>query len=179
MTTDVVMPQMGESIEEGTITRWLVKVGERIERDQPLFEISTDKVDAEIPSPTTGILLETLHDEGATVAVNDLVARIGEEGEEPAADSAPAPAPAAEPEPEIPEPPREPVEEKVDVPAGDVALEERLKTASSPLVRKIAREESVDISQIEGTGIHGRVTKKDIVAYLEKRQSGAHPARKR
>src|SRR5437763_2846835 len=91
MASDVVMPQMGESIAEGTITKWLVKVGDRVERDQPLFEISTDKVDAEIPSPSAGTLLEVLHKEGETVPVNQVVARIGEAG----AEAAPAAAPAA------------------------------------------------------------------------------------
>src|SRR6185436_19219684 len=105
MATEVVMPQMGESIAEGTITRWLVKVGDKIERDKPLFEISTDKVDAEIPSPATGVLLEIRNKEGETVPVNQVVAIIGaagesgEAGEKPAA----APAPAAEPEAAAPE----------------------------------------------------------------------------
>src|SRR6476620_12567511 len=96
MATEVVMPQMGESIAEGTITRWLVKVGDKVERDQPLFEISTDKVDAEIPSPAAGTLLEIRNQEGETVPVNQVVASIGETGGEPAAEAAaPAPAPAA------------------------------------------------------------------------------------
>ena len=92
MATDVIMPQMGESIAEGTITKWLAKVGDKVERDQPLFEISTDKVDAEIPSPADGVLLEISHGEGETVEVNQIVARIGEAGEQPAAET---PAPAA------------------------------------------------------------------------------------
>src|SRR4051794_2186800 len=95
MATEVVMPQMGESIAEGTITKWLVKVGDKVERDQPLFEISTDKVDAEIPSPSAGTLLEVLHKEGETVPVNQIVARIGEAGGEAGAAPAPAAAPAA------------------------------------------------------------------------------------
>src|SRR6478672_8717061 len=96
MATEVVMPQMGESIAEGTITRWLVKVGDKVERDQPLFEISTDKVDAEIPSPAAGTLLEIRNQEGETVPVNQVVASIGEEGAQPAAEAAaPSPAPAA------------------------------------------------------------------------------------
>src|SRR6476469_8721102 len=94
MATEVVMPQMGESIAEGTITRWLVKVGDKVERDQPLFEISTDKVDAEIPSPAAGTLLEIRNQEGETVPVNQVVASIGEEGGQPAAEAA-APAAAA------------------------------------------------------------------------------------
>ena len=90
MATEVIMPQMGESIAEGTITRWLVKVGDEVERDQPLFEISTDKVDAEIPSPAAGVLLEISHGEGDTVEVNQVVARIGEAGEKPASEPAAA-----------------------------------------------------------------------------------------
>ena len=101
MATEVLMPQMGESIAEGTITKWLVKVGERVERDQPLFEISTDKVDAEIPSPASGVLLEVKHGEGTTVAVQTVVATIGESGEQPAAAKAePAKAEAAAPAPQ-------------------------------------------------------------------------------
>src|SRR3954452_4328047 len=96
MATEVVMPQMGESIAEGTITRWLVKVGDKVERDQPLFEISTDKVDAEIPSPASGTLLEIRNKEGETVPVNQVVAQIGDAGEQSGADAAAAPAPPAE-----------------------------------------------------------------------------------
>src|SRR5690349_9209533 len=99
MATDVVMPQMGESIAEGTITKWLVKPGETVERDQPLFEISTDKVDAEIPSPAAGVLLEVLFAEGSVVPVNRLVARIGEAGEKGGAAPAAAPAPTLAPAP--------------------------------------------------------------------------------
>ena len=105
MATEVVMPQMGESIAEGTISKWLVKVGQRVERDQPLFEISTDKVDAEIPSPASGVLLEIRHPQGATVAVNTVVALIGAEGEKAAAAPAPQPAaPAPQPAVAAPEP---------------------------------------------------------------------------
>src|SRR6266496_1347195 len=97
MATEVVMPQMGESIAEGTITKWLVKVGDKVERDQPLFEISTDKVDAEIPSPAAGVVLEIRHKEGETVPVSQVVATIGEAGEKPAAGAPAALAPAAAP----------------------------------------------------------------------------------
>ncbi|HUP64351.1 MAG TPA: dihydrolipoamide acetyltransferase family protein, partial [Thermoanaerobaculia bacterium] len=203
MPSDVVMPQMGESIAEGTVTRWMKKVGDRVERDEPLFEISTDKVDAEIPAPSAGTLVEILAQEGQTVAVNSVVARIGAEGEAPSsapAAEAPAaksaepkeaePAPAAKPEskPESkPEPkaatpapkseqpsPKKPAQEAApaaapqpkEEPAAD-SVEERRRTRSSPLVRKIAEENQVDITQIEGTGISGRVTKKDILGFIE------------
>src|SRR5687768_9766787 len=104
MATDVVMPQMGESIAEGTITKWLVKVGDKVDRDQPLFEISTDKVDAEIPSPASGVVLEVLHKEGETVPVGQTVARVGEAGEQPAAGAAPQQA-AAPSDGTAPQPP--------------------------------------------------------------------------
>src|SRR5687767_5429343 len=118
MSTEVVMPQMGESIAEGTITRWMKKQGERVERDEPLFEISTDKVDAEIPSPVTGVLAEILAPEGKTVAVNSVVARVQPEGEaaakpqeakpEPQAEAArPAPEPAEQPKPAVAQAPQE------------------------------------------------------------------------
>ncbi|MCB1057186.1 MAG: E3 binding domain-containing protein, partial [Acidobacteria bacterium] len=186
MATEVVMPQMGESIAEGTITRWLVAVGESVERDQPLFEISTDKVDAEIPSPATGVLLEIKHGEGATVPVDQVVAFIGAAGEKvgaaapdakaakPAAGSEATPAASTQgsaaqapaPQPSAPEP-------------DDNSLEGRLRRFSSPLVRNIAAKEGVDIAAIEGTGVHGRVTKKDILGYLETRgqQAPAAPSR--
>ena len=172
MATEVVMPQMGESIAEGTITRWLVKVGEKVERDQPLFEISTDKVDAEIPSPAAGVLLEIRNQEGETVPVNQVVAMIGEAGAAAAPAppaSAPAPAPAAlapapvavaavvaAPAPVVPANP----------PAASGSVEERVRQLSSPLVRSMAAKENVDLSQLTGTGIHGRVTKQDMLDYL-------------
>jgi 2-oxoglutarate dehydrogenase E2 component (dihydrolipoamide succinyltransferase) len=168
MATDVIMPQMGESIAEGTITKWLVKVGDKVERDQPLFEISTDKVDAEIPSPEDGVLLEIKFQEGDTVPVNEVVARLGEAGEEAAtpapAQEAPeteasAPAPAAAEASRAPAAPEAPSASPSD-------LEERVRTFSSPLVRRMAEEHGVDISKLEGTGIHGRVTKRDLEAYL-------------
>jgi 2-oxoglutarate dehydrogenase E2 component (dihydrolipoamide succinyltransferase) len=202
MATEVVMPQMGESIAEGTITKWLVKAGDKVERDQPLFEISTDKVDAEIPSPVAGTLLEIRAQEGETVAVDAVVAVIGEEGEQAAAgEKAAAPAKAKEEEPaaeakapakpeQAPEPEAEEVEaeeEEAEEPAAaraeeegkPVSEEERLRRYSSPLVRKIAKEEGVDLAAVEGTGVHGRVTKKDILAHLEKRAAApAKPAEK-
>jgi len=175
MATEVIMPQMGESITEGTITKWLVQIGETVERDQPLFEISTDKVDAEIPSPASGVLLEIEFAEGALVQVNERVAVIGEAGEQAAA---PAPAAAAE----SPAPQEEPVAESSaqaatssaapvsqEPPAAEETdLVERVRQFSSPLVRRMATEEGVDLTDIDGSGIHGRVTKRDLEDYLEK-----------
>jgi len=202
MATDVIMPQMGESIAEGTITKWIKSVGESVSRDEPLFEISTDKVDAEIPSPAAGTLTEILVGPGQTVPVNTVVARIGAAGEkaaapEPKAAPAPAPeepapgpatqtrpSPAAAPEPRSPEapaarPPRpvaapEPESERA---GGAVAsFEDRVRTRSSPLVRKIAAEHEVDISQVEGTGISGRVTKNDLLSFIDNRKTASRPA---
>jgi 2-oxoglutarate dehydrogenase E2 component (dihydrolipoamide succinyltransferase) len=173
MTTEVIMPQMGESIAEGTITRWLVGVGEPVQRDQPLLEISTDKVDAEIPSPASGTLLEIRFREGETVAVDTVIASIGQQAEErveaprPAAPAAP---PATAP-PASAEPSRAPSEAGAAQrpPAEPGSLEERVRQFSSPLVRRIAAEEGVDLGAIEGSGLHGRVTKQDILQYLEAR----------
>ena len=189
MATEVVMPQMGESIAEGTITKWLVKVGDKVERDQPLFEISTDKVDAEIPSPAAGVLLEIRHQEGETVAVQKVVAIIGEAGAAGAAAapaaSAASPAPPAPAAPVFPAAPAAPVAPPAAAPAAASAvpaasaappaaagsLEERVRALSSPLVRNIAREHGVDLTQVAGTGIHGRVTKQDILAFVEQGKS--------
>jgi pyruvate dehydrogenase E2 component (dihydrolipoamide acetyltransferase) len=274
MATEVVMPQMGESIAEGTITKWLVKIGDKVERDQPLFEISTDKVDAEIPSPAAGVLLEIRNQEGETVPVNQVVATIGEAGAAGAspggsaqgaatqasgdaapATQAPAPAPAAASEPAsapAPEPPAAPApspqpaaaapekqatpgaettareepsregaaaasdaaagagasgprrvpspaapvaagaaaaEERQDVRRdegeSDLAREsdreelsegERLRRFSSPLVRSIAAKEGVDLQEVAGTGAQGRVTKGDILSFLEQRRTAPAPA---
>ena len=239
MATDVVMPQMGESIAEGTITRWLKQVGESIARDENLFEISTDKVDAEIPSPAAGVLLEIKAQEGETVAVGSVVAVVGEAGEQPAAavagaaaagasaPSAPPPAqssPASQAAavsspPPAPEPQAQPAQASApprqgaqgsaqpeqqpqqggaaevagrgydaerpgaleqgaaagngggaqgDGPAGGApSVEELRRTRSSPLVRKIAAEHNVDITRLEGTGASGRVTKNDILSFIE------------
>jgi len=198
MSTEVVMPQMGESIAEGTITKWLKKVGERVERDEPLFEISTDKVDAEIPSPAAGVLTEVRFNEGDTVEVNSVVAVLDGEGGQPVP-AAPAveevkpaekPQPKVEPAPPTPPPPVEApppktVEPPTPAPASqpqaaaaavkalEESIEELRKTKSSPLVRKIAQEHGVDISKLEGTGLSGRVTKNDILSYIE--SSGARP----
>jgi pyruvate dehydrogenase E2 component (dihydrolipoamide acetyltransferase) len=162
MATDIVMPQMGESIVEGTITKWLKKPGDKIQRDEPLFEISTDKVDAEIPAPASGVLQEIKVAEGTTVQVNTVVGTIAGDGEGAAAKPAPekkaAPAPKAEAPAAKPAP---------------AAHEEDEHARSSPLVRKIAREHNVDISQVEGTGLGGRITKQDILAFIDKQESGA------
>jgi pyruvate dehydrogenase E2 component (dihydrolipoamide acetyltransferase) len=242
MSTEVVMPQMGESIAEGTITKWLKKVGDRVERDEPLFEISTDKVDAEIPSPAAGTLTEIRFNEGDTVEINTTVAVLdgGATGAaEPAKAEAPAQAQApaasepvkteaapppqaqadgktAAPAPEASQPESSPaaasrVEEQpkktavqrqlTETPttprpepakqAGDnghgatASAEELRRTKSSPLVRKIAEEHGVDIAKLEGTGLSGRVTKNDILSFIESgapataaapRQAAASPA---
>ena len=174
---DVVMPQMGESIVEGTLTRWLKKPGDHVERDEPLFEISTDKVDTEIPSPSAGILSEVLVETGKTVAINTVVARI--------TDGAAAPAPAAKPEPVAPPPAPSPVAPPptpvpVAAPAppppappapAPVAAEPQ--GPLSPLVRKMARENNVDLGDVSGSGPGGRITKQDVETHLS---GGARPA---
>ncbi len=174
MATEVVMPQMGESIAEGTITKWLVKVGDKVERDQPLFEISTDKVDAEIPSPASGVLTEIRNQEGETVAVNKVVAMIGGADAPAAADPAaePATAPAAAPAPAAPAPAAA-APAAAPSPGAPTAEEDRLRTFSSPLVRNIAAQEGIDLSTLSGTGAHGRVTKDDILSVVEAKKSGA------
>ncbi len=187
MSTNVVMPQMGESIAEGTIVRWIKKVGDQVDRDEPLFEISTDKVDAEIPSPAAGVLLDIQAKEGETVPVNSVVAVIGAASEaKTAATPAPTVPQAAVGQPETRQPsaarnqdePREPAEPAEPLERrepGPTSIEELRRQKSSPLVRKIAREHDVDIRLIKGTGISGRVTKTDILGFI---QSGgaARPA---
>ncbi len=169
--TDVVMPQMGESIVEGTLTKWLKKPGERVERDEPLFEISTDKVDTEIPSPAAGTLAEVLVEEGKTVGINTVVARIEEGGggaasPKPAAAAAPpAPAPPAAPAPSAPPAPQPAAEPAPPAPQAAAAEPENLGPLS-PLVRKMARENNVDLTQVKGTGAGGRITKNDVEAYM-------------
>jgi pyruvate dehydrogenase E2 component (dihydrolipoamide acetyltransferase) len=179
---DVIMPQMGESIAEGTVSRWLKKVGDEVKRDEPIFEISTDKVDAEIPSPIAGVLAEIIVGEGKTVAIQTVVARIEtEKGASIAAAPTAAPsAPAAAPAPAANAPARvatvAPVAASAAAaPASHAAaprapagsFEERIRTKSSPLVRRIAAEHGVEISQLTGSGIAGRVTKRDLVGFLE------------
>ncbi len=178
---EVPMPQMGESIAEGTVSKWLKKPGDTVARDEPLLEISTDKVDAEIPSPAAGTLAEIAVQEGQTVEVGTIVAYI--ETEKGAAAAAPAPAPA-EPEPAKAAAPAEAPAAKEAAPAARAAgdqdgradtMEERLKQRSSPLVRRIAAEHGVDIAAVPGTGQAGRVTKQDILSFIEK-QGEARPA---
>jgi 2-oxoglutarate dehydrogenase E2 component (dihydrolipoamide succinyltransferase) len=170
MPTEIVMPQMGESIVEGTITKWLKKPGDKVQRDEPLFEISTDKVDAEIPSPASGILQDIKVGEGATVQVNTVVGTISADGESPApkAAVAPSPAPAA---PAKKEPaPAKPSAVAAPPPLAPVSHEEDDHARSSPLVRKIAREHNVNLAQVSGSGLGGRITKQDIMAFLEQGQ---------
>jgi pyruvate dehydrogenase E2 component (dihydrolipoamide acetyltransferase) len=170
MPTDVIMPQMGESIFEGTITKWLKKPGDKVQRDEPLFEISTDKVDAEIPAPASGVLREIMVGEGNTVQVNTIVGTIAADGEGAATAKAAAPA-AAPPAPSKKEaaapPPAAPA------PAAPAAETHDEDVRSSPLVRKLAREHNVDLSQVSGTGLGGRVTKQDVMAFIERGPAAA------
>ncbi len=192
---EVPMPQMGESIAEGTVSRWLKQVGDSVDRDEPILEISTDKVDAEIPSPSAGVLVEIAVPEGETVEVGTIVAFIDTDASAgattteapaeaapvaspvPAADVTPAPAaspaPPATPsiEPEIPAPAAE-----TDAAAGDLSAEDRLRVRSTPVVRKIAAEHGVDLASVEGTGHAGRVTKQDILDFIESGGAEAAPA---
>jgi pyruvate dehydrogenase E2 component (dihydrolipoamide acetyltransferase) len=195
---DVIMPQMGESIAEGTLSKWLKKVGDEVKRDEPIFEISTDKVDAEIPAPSAGILVEILVTEGQTVPVQQLVARI--ETDRTAAASAPASLAAAAPATAAPataapaasagaggpptanatagaSPAPQPVAaRRTETTQGGNGLEERLRTKSSPLVRKIAAEHGLEIAAMQGTGIQGRVTRRDIEQFIESGGAQSPPA---
>jgi 2-oxoglutarate dehydrogenase E2 component (dihydrolipoamide succinyltransferase) len=177
MPTDIIMPQMGESIVEGTITKWLKKPGDKVRRDEPLFEISTDKVDAEIPAPATGILQDIKVSEGATVGVNTIVGTIAVDGE-----AAAAPAKAAPSTPPAPQKEEKQKEQKKEEPKvapaapGPVSTvskeeDEEEEARSSPLVRKIAREHGVSLSRISGTGLGGRITKQDILSFIENQSS--------
>jgi pyruvate dehydrogenase E2 component (dihydrolipoyllysine-residue acetyltransferase) len=162
MAVDVVMPQMGESIFEGTITKWLKKPGDKVERDEPLFEISTDKVDAEIPSPSAGVLKEIKIAEGQTVPIQTIVAVIDGAGSAAAAPAKAAPSPAPTPAAAKPAAP-------VSAPAAPIAASSSSSTErihSSPLVRRLAKEHGVDLSAIEGTGAGGRITKEDIESVI-------------
>ena len=182
MAVDVVMPQMGESIFEGTITKWLKKPGDKVERDEPLFEISTDKVDAEIPSPSAGVLKEIKIAEGQTVPIQTIVAVIDGAGSAAAsapapaaapAKAAPAPAPAPTPAAAKPASPAPPA--AVSAPAAAAFSGSTERIHSSPLVRRLAKEHGVDLSGIEGTGAGGRITKEDIETVIAG-QSAPAPA---
>jgi pyruvate dehydrogenase E2 component (dihydrolipoamide acetyltransferase) len=172
---DVEMPQMGESIVEGTLTKWLKKPGDKVERDEPLFEISTDKVDTEIPSPAAGTLAEILVEEGKTVGINTVVGRISDGAGASAAPAASAPVaapppPAAAPAPAAP-PPAPPASAAPAPPAAapmsdGATIVEETAGPLSPLVRKMARENNIDLSKVKGTGIGGRITKQDLETYL-------------
>lgn len=189
---DVVMPQMGESIAEGTLSKWLKKVGDQVKRDEPIFEISTDKVDAEIPAPSNGVLAEILVTEGQTVAVQTVVARMETDVNAAVAAPAAAPAPTAanagalaaaggspaaggpphkESTPTTPAPshhiPATPAHASQAAGNGGNSLEDRLRTKSSPLVRRMAAEHGVELSALHGSGIAGRVTKRDLLEFLE------------
>ncbi|MCU0238572.1 MAG: 2-oxoglutarate dehydrogenase, E2 component, dihydrolipoamide succinyltransferase [Pyrinomonadaceae bacterium] len=168
--TEIIMPQMGESITEGTISKWLKKVGDTIEKDEAILEISTDKVDAEVPSLVGGTLLEIRHQEGETVEVGTVLALVGS-GEVKSQSSSVESVKVEAPKVEIAQPKTEVVEipqvKAASATAGNQTLESLRQTKSSPLVRNIAKEHGVDISRIAGSGVSGRVTKKDILSYLD------------
>jgi len=170
---DVIMPQMGESIFEGTITKWLKKPGDTVQQDEPLFEISTDKVDAEIPSPAAGTLSEIKAQAGTTVQINTVVATISVAG---TAGAAPAtPQPGGQPSVQAAPPAAVEAAPEADSDASDGESGERVR--SSPLVRKIARENNLDLSKVPGTGSAGRITKEDILGYLAKGGAAAPAAK--
>ncbi|MBK7596553.1 MAG: 2-oxoglutarate dehydrogenase, E2 component, dihydrolipoamide succinyltransferase [Gemmatimonadetes bacterium] len=177
---DVIMPQMGESITEGTMSRWIKQVGDAVKRDEPIFEISTDKVDAEIPAPNAGVLVEVLVTEGQTVSVGTVVARIDTEAAAgaavtaapapaaaPAAASTPAPAAAAPPPPAPAPAPKAAPAPAPAAPGAEETAEQRLQRKSTPLVRKMVEEHGLDLAQIPGSGSAGRVTKTDVLSFLE------------
>jgi pyruvate dehydrogenase E2 component (dihydrolipoamide acetyltransferase) len=170
MPTDIVMPQMGESIVEGTITKWLKKPGDKVQRDEPLFEISTDKVDAEIPAPASGVLQAIKVPEGSTVQVNTIVGTIAADGEAAApAKSAPAQATSKKEAPAASSKPEPVAEASADEEGDELAR-------SSPLVRKIARDNNINLAIVSGTGLGGRITKQDIQAFIDGNQSAPTPA---
>lgn len=197
---DVVMPQMGESIAEGTLSKWLKKVGDQVKRDEPMFEISTDKVDAEIPAPSTGVLAEILVNEGQTVAVQTVVARLETDVTAAVSASAPAtPAGAGAAASAVAAtgtsvgaggPPRKefasaapPSSHQTSGPQsasaqsnGGNSLEERLRTKSSPLVRRMAADHGIELSALHGSGIAGRVTKRDLMQFIESGAQAPAPA---
>jgi len=176
MPTEIVMPQMGESIFEGTITKWLKQPGDKVQRDEPLFEISTDKVDAEIPAPASGTLQEIKVAAGNTVQVNTVVGVIAGEGDgTAAAPAAPAPeAKKAAPPPAAPATPAPAA--KAPEPEAEPENGDQGRVRSSPLVRKIAKENNVDLAKVPGTGLGGRITKEDIEAFIAKHAGGAPAA---
>jgi 2-oxoglutarate dehydrogenase E2 component (dihydrolipoamide succinyltransferase) len=194
MAVDVVMPQMGESIFEGTITKWLKKPGDKVERDEPLFEISTDKVDAEIPSPSAGVLKEIKIPEGQTVPIQTVVAVIDGAGSAAASAPAPAPAPAASTAkpvsaPSAPAPPATakppaappPAPAAAPVPVASATASPAAATGterihSSPLVRRLAKEHNIDLGSLEGTGAGGRITKEDIEGAIAAQSGSSVPA---
>ena len=167
MATDIVMPQMGESIVEGTITKWLKKPGDKIQRDEPLFEISTDKVDAEIPAPASGVLQEIKVSEGTTVQVNTVVGTISDADGAAPAKAAPAEEKKSAPAPAAPKAEARPAAKAEPAAPAAQVHEDDEHARSSPLVRKIAREHNINLSQVEGTGLGGRITKQDIQAFIE------------
>jgi pyruvate dehydrogenase E2 component (dihydrolipoamide acetyltransferase) len=165
---EVPMPQMGESIAEGTVSQWMKQVGDAVERDEPILEISTDKVDAEIPAPASGTLVEIVVPEGETVEVGTIVAYIETDAGAAVAAPAAAAAPAAEaPAAPTAPPVAAPVVEATAASGGDQSAEERLRTRSTPVVRKIAEEHGIDIASVSGSGHAGRVTKQDILDFIE------------
>jgi 2-oxoglutarate dehydrogenase E2 component (dihydrolipoamide succinyltransferase) len=168
---DVIMPQMGESIVEGTLTKWLKKPGETVERDEPLFEISTDKVDTEIPSPVAGTLGEILVQEGTTVGINTVVGRINDGAGAPAAAAAPAVAPPPATKAAAPAPAAPVAAAQIPVTVEHAAIPEETAGPLSPLVRKMARENGIDLSQVRGTGAGGRITKQDLEAFIDGRSA--------
>ncbi len=169
MPTDVIMPQMGESIFEGTLTKWLKKAGDRVEKDEPLFEISTDKVDAEIPSPVAGVLSEIKVPEGETVEVNTVVAVVTEHGE--AAAGAGKKGQAAQARAAVSAPAASGTPAPKAQPVSALVAGERIQ--SSPLVRKIAAEHNIDLSMVAGTGSDGRITKDDVLRHLSEQGAGS------
>src|SRR5580698_6952602 len=173
---DVVMPQMGESIVEGTLTKWLKKAGDHVERDEPLFEISTDKVDTEIPSPEAGTLSEILVEEGKTVGINTVVGRIsdGANGAVPVPTAQPAAAPPPPPAPQQAAPPPPPPAQPQTAEPETTVVEETAGPLS-PLVRKMARENNIDLAKVKGTGAGGRITKQDLETYLASASSAPKP----
>ncbi len=165
MPTEVIMPQMGESIFEGTITKWLKRAGDPVQKDEPLFEISTDKVDAEIPSPVAGIVREIKASEGATVQVNTVVAVIEDAGGTPA--SAPTPQP---------EKPAATAATTPTTPAAPTDQTSSKNIRSSPVVRRIAQDNKIELDQVSGTGLQGRITKEDVLRHLNQQETGRAPS---